>query len=84
MFAECAQQELDVAVLEVVGTLLDFVLVIDVAVADARRPLQVEDALDALDVHRQAFQTVRDLAGDRPALDAAHLLEVGELRDLHG
>ena len=47
------------------------------------RPLQVEDVVHALQVHRQPLQPVGDLAGDRPAVDAADLLEVGELRHLH-
>jgi hypothetical protein len=45
--------------------------------------LQVVDVVHALQVHGQAFQAVGDLAGDRPAVDAANLLEVGELRDFH-
>jgi hypothetical protein len=77
------EQELDVARLEVVGALLDLVLVIDVGVAEAVGPLQLVDVVDALHVHRQPLEAVGDLAGDRPALDAADLLEVGELGHLH-
>ena len=62
MSAEGLQQELDVAVLEVVGALFDLVLVIDIAVGDAISPLQVEQALHALDVHRQPLQAVGQLA----------------------
>ena len=69
--------------LEVVGALLDLVLVIDVAVAEAVGPLQLVDVVDALQVHRQALESVGDLAGDRLAVDAADLLEVGELGHLH-
>jgi hypothetical protein len=36
-----------------------------------------------LQVHGEALDSVRDLTGDRIALDPANLLEVGELRDLH-
>jgi hypothetical protein len=39
--------------------------------------------LSTLQVHRQALQAVGDLAGDRLAVDAADLLEVGELGHLH-
>ncbi len=85
--AEGGQQEVDVAVLEVVGALLHLVLVEHVAVPQwpifAGRIDEVEDVLDALQVHRQALQAVGDLAGDRLAVDAADLLEVGELRHFH-
>src|SRR4051812_39323720 len=69
--AERREQELGVAVLEVVGGLLHLVLVVDVAVAEAFSPLQVVDVVHALQVHRQALQAVRDFAGDRLAIDAA-------------
>ena len=45
--------------------------------------MQVIDVFDALQVHREAFQTVGNFAGDRLAIDAADLLEVGELRHFH-
>ena len=81
--AEGVEQKFDVGMLEVVGRLLDFVLVINVAVGQAFRPGQVEDVFDALQVHGQAFDAVGDFAGDRLAVDAADLLEVGELRHFH-
>ena len=83
MRGEGQEQEIDVAVFEVVGALLLLVLQVDVAIAEALGPLQVVDVVDALQVHRQALEAVGDLAGDRLAVDAADLLEVGELRDLH-
>ena len=46
-------------------------------------PHQIVYAVHALDIHRQTFQTVGDLAGDRFALQAANLLEVSELRHFH-
>ncbi len=46
-------------------------------------PDQVEDAVHALQVHGDALEAVGDLAGDRVALQAADLLEVGELGDFH-
>jgi len=56
---EQLEQELDVRVLEVVGGLLDLVLVEHVAVGHdapgAARPDQVEDALHALEVHADAL-----------------------------
>ena len=39
--------------------------------------------VDALQVHGDALQTIGDLTGNRVALQATHLLEVGELGDLH-
>jgi hypothetical protein len=55
----------------------------DVAVGQAVGVDQVVDVLHALQVHGQALQAVGDLAGDGLAVDAADLLEVGELRHLH-
>jgi hypothetical protein len=83
MGVEGGEQEFHVAVLEVVGGLLHLVLVEHVAVADARGIFQVEHVVHALQVHGQALQTVGDLAGDGLAVDAAHLLEVGELGHFH-
>jgi hypothetical protein len=36
-----------------------------------------------LDVHGEAFEAVGELARDRLAVEAAHLLEIGELGHLH-
>ena len=46
-------------------------------------PDDIENRLHALQVHRQAFGSVGDFGRDRIAGDAAHLLEIGELRHLH-
>ncbi len=81
--AKCAQQKIHIAVLEVVGGLLDLVLVVHVTVSHAIGPGQVIDAFHALQIHCQTFQPVGDLAGDRPAVDAADLLKIGELGDFH-
>ena len=53
------------------------------AVLHAGRPEHVVDVVDVLQVHRDPLEAVGELGGDRPALEAAHLLEVGELGDLH-
>src|SRR4029078_5813017 len=42
-----------------------------------------EHIVDALDVHREAFEPVGELARHRLALEAADLLEISELGDLH-
>ena len=72
---------------EVVGRLLDLVLMKHVAVGhgalSAVRPDQVEYRLDALQVHGDAFQAIGNLAGHWSAFQAADLLEIGELGDLH-
>ena len=51
-------------------------------VLHAAAPLEVEDVVDPLQEHRDALEAVGDLARDRRQVDAADLLEVGELRDL--
>ena len=77
------EQEVDVGMLEVVGRLLDFVLVIDVAVGQAFRPGQVKTFSTPCRYMARRSDAVGDFAGDRLAVDAADLLEVGELRDFH-
>ena len=44
---------------------------------------QVEHAVDALHVHGEALEAIGDLGRDGLAVEAADLLEVGELRHLH-
>jgi len=81
---EMPVQDLDVGELEIVGRVLALGLQEDVAVAHAPAvEVDVEDVLDPLDVHHQALDAVGELARDRAAVEAADLLEIGELRDLH-
>ena len=54
----------------------------DLAVGLAAAPLDVEDVVDLLEEHRDAFHPVGDLTRDRRQVHAAHLLKIGELRDL--
>ena len=63
--------------------LLHLVLVPHRAVGHPRRPLEVVDVVDPLQVHRDALEPVGQLHRHRRELDAAGLLEVGELGDLH-
>lgn len=77
------QQHLGVAGLEIVLGLLHFVLVVDVAVGHVLVPLQVVDGFHALQIHGQTFQTIGQLHADGMQVDAAHLLEVGELAHFH-
>ena len=46
-------------------------------------PDQVIDVVHALQIHGQALKAVGDLTGGRFAVNAADLLEVGELRHFH-
>ena len=62
--------------------LLDLLLQPHFAILHAAAPLEVEHVVHALQEHRDALEAVGDLAGDRGEVDAADLLEVGELRDL--
>ena len=85
---ELLEQEVGVGHLEVVARVLALVFQVHVAIGEvhavgAAAPHDVEHAVHALDVHRQALQAVGDLHGHGVALEAAHLLEVGELRHLH-
>ena len=76
-----------IGVLEVVGRLLHLVLVEHIAIGHGAErtvgPDQVVDRVDTLQVHGQALEAIGDFTGDRVALDAADLLEVGELGDFH-
>jgi hypothetical protein len=83
VFVEEPQQPVDVGELEVVLRLFDLVLMVDVAVGDAVHPHEVEHVLATLQVHREALEPVGEFSQHRPAVEPAHLLEVGVLRDLH-
>ena len=79
---------LDVGDLKVVGAELALVLEEHVAVGHGRTvgqiaPYQVVNGVDTLGVHGDALQAIGDLDRHGVDLDAAHLLEVRELRDLH-
>src|SRR5207245_2847015 len=80
---EQIRQQIGIRQLEVVARLLYFVLMVDIAVAHAWRPDEVEHAFLSLQVHGQALQAVGDFAEDGLARESAYFLEVGELRDLH-
>src|SRR5690606_28041785 len=80
---EEAEERLGIGGLEGVGGHLHLVGAEDLAVADARRVLDLEDVLLVLQVHGDALETVGELHAHRRELDAARLLEVGELGDLH-
>ena len=81
---EVVEQTVGIGVLEVVGGELALVLKIHVTVTDAGAvPVQVEHVVGALNVHRQSLEPIGDLARDDLEIEAADLLEIGELADLH-
>ena len=61
--------------------LLHLVAVPHVAVGHARPPLEIEHVVHVLQRHRQPLEPVGQLHGNRRQVEAAGLLEVGELRD---
>ena len=80
---EVTHEHVDGGGLEVVGRELPLALAVDVAPGEARRPLQLERAVLALEEHGQPLGAVRDLGRHRVDVQPAELLEVGELRHLH-
>jgi hypothetical protein len=62
--------------------LLDLVAVPHLAILHAWRPLDIEYVVDILKRHREALDPIGQLYRDWRQIDAACLLEVGELRDL--
>src|SRR5438874_1855508 len=75
--------QIDVGDLEVVLREFEFFLLAHGTVAKTAAPFDVIDGCLARDEHRQPFQSVRDLRADRREIDAAGLLKIRELRDLH-
>src|SRR5688500_15662882 len=62
--------------------LLDLLLQAHLAIPHAAAPFEVEDVVHALQEHGNPLEAVGDLARDRLEIEAAHLLKIGELRDL--
>ena len=80
---EMLEQDFSIGALEIIGGEFLFILVEDFAVAKLFVERQIVNELDILDVHGQPLEAVGDLGADRIAFDAAHLLEIRELGDLH-
>ncbi len=84
---ELPEQGLDISVFKIESGLLDFVLMVYIAVGHhtvaSLGPDQVINALNPLQVHGDTLQAVSDLAGDGAAIKAANLLKIGELGHLH-
>ncbi len=77
------EQHLGVSHLEIVGRKFNFGLMMNIAVFNARRPFQIVDVIDSLQIHGDPLAAVGNLRRNRFQIDAAHLLKVGELGDLH-
>ena len=85
---ELPEEEIGVCNFEVVRRELSLVLEEHVAIREdgtvfTTAPDDVVDRVDALDVHRQALETVRDFSRNWIALESTDLLEVRELGDFH-
>ena len=85
---ELVKQPGHVAVFEIVGRLLHFVLAVHVAISERRAlrrdgPHQIIHVFNALQIHGQTFDAVSDFAEHGRAVDTADLLEIGELGHFH-
>src|SRR5215207_8647638 len=83
MLAEAAGEDLHGRELEVVDRPLALAFPVDLTPCDPRRPLEVEGAPLPLQEHRQPFEAIGDLGRNELHIEAAELLEVRPLRDLH-
>src|SRR3990170_522972 len=86
--AEMVEQEVGVGVLEIEARVFLLSLQEHVAIGDLVLPLpaveiEIEHAVDAMHIHGEALQPIGELARDRVAIEAADLLEIGELGHLH-
>ena len=82
VFGQKAPEALDVGHLEVVDGELQLVGQAHFGVLHARRPFDVIHAIDVLQERDNALQAVGDFGRNQVQIDAAALLEIGELRDL--
>src|SRR5262245_26987127 len=85
---ELLEQHLGFGKFEVVPRIFLLGLQEDVAVGDllltlAAVEVEIEDAVDALHIHRESLETVGQLPRDRRAFEARDLLKIRELRHLH-
>ena len=82
------EQQAGVGVLEIVARIFllglqEHVAIGDLVLALAAVEVEIEHAVDALHIHGEALKPVGQLARDGIAVEAADLLEIGELRHLH-
>ena len=83
VFVEQVEEQILVAQVKGVTRLLKFVLVENIAVSDAVRPLHVVNIFDALNVHGEPFKSVSYLHGNGLDILATDLLKIRELSYLH-
>ena len=86
--AEMIEQQAGVGVLEIVARIFllglkEHVAIGDLVLALAAVEIEIEHAVDALHIHGKPLQPVGQLARDGIAVEAADLLEIGELGHLH-
>src|SRR5262245_36259940 len=86
--AEMLEQEFRVGLLEIVARVFLLGLEKDVAVGDlvfalAAVEIEIEHVVDVLHIHGETLEPVSQFAGNGIAVEAADLLEIGELRYLH-
>ena len=72
----------DVGGLEIIFGVFEFLLTADLAVGHARAVFLAPDGFGVVERDQDAFQPIGELHRDWVERHAAHLLEVGELRDL--
>ena len=83
IFVEQIKQHGSVGHLEIIGGLLDFLLVVQIAVNQIIIPLQVVDVVDLLEIHRNAFETICEFHRYGFAFDTAAHLKIGKLGNFH-
>ena len=85
---EMLEQHVGIGLIEVPAAVFLFGLAEHIAIAQRDRRLRiverhVHDMGHPQHIHRQPFQPIGQLARNRAAVMAAHLLEIGELRHFH-
>src|SRR5215469_12147416 len=86
--SEMRSKKLSICKLEIVGREFHLRSLENLPIRDqgrSRSPVvvEIEDAFEPLDEHRQPFEAIGQLGRNRVTVDAADLLEIGELADLH-
>ena len=73
-----------IGIFKIVVRIFDFVLMENIAVRHTVSvKIQIINVFNALNIHCQTFQTVRQFGANRGTFKTAHLLEIGKLRHFH-
>src|SRR5690625_470877 len=88
LIGKMSKEYLCISMLEIKFRLLDLILVEHITIVDGVAiggvcPDQVINTFYPLQIHSQTLDAVCNLARGRHAIEAANLLEIGKLRDLH-